>query len=285
MNPLPHVVDYVWWQEGGGSPFTTFTIISNHVIMMMIAAVVVLLLIPRLARTVAVGDGIEGMTPKGRRNALDAACSFLRDYVAKPNLGSYTDQYIHYIWSAFFFILTCNLVGILPLDGITRPITGSHGVYGTPTGNIWTTGALAICTLMMIVFNGLRNHGMAYIKHFFMGPFPINILIAVLEMVGLLAKTLALAIRLFANMVAGHILLAVLLGFIVLAGGVNAILGFGVAIMVVVGSVAFNMLEIFVAFLQAFIFAFLSCVFIGQAVNIGHHDEEHDDESEPVEAH
>lgn len=127
----------------------------------------------------------------------------------------------------------------------------------------------------MIIVNGLRLHGMNYVKHFFMGPFPINVLIAVLEVVGLFAKSFALAIRLFANMVAGHILLAVLLSFIAMAGTAGAVVGFAIAIPVVLGSVAITMLELFVAFLQAFIFTFLTSVFIGLAVNI-HHDHEHE---------
>jgi F-type H+-transporting ATPase subunit a len=161
-----------------------------------------------------------------------------------------------------------------------------HGIYGTATGNIFTTGTLAVCTLVMIVANGLRINGFAYVKHFFMGPFPINVVIAALEVVGLFAKTFALAVRLFANMMAGHILLAVLVSFIMMAGSVSYAMGFGVAIPVVLGAVAINLLELFVAFLQAFIFTFLSCVFIGQAVVIHHehaHEEEHGEEG--VHAH
>ena len=80
----------------------------------------------------------------------------------------------------------------------------------------------------MIVYNGLKLHGLGYVRHFFMGPFPINILIAFLEMIGVVVKCFALAIRLFANMVAGHILLAILVGFIGMAGaaiGVGNIFG------------------------------------------------------------
>jgi F-type H+-transporting ATPase subunit a len=127
---------------------------------------------------------------------------------------------------------------------------------------------------------------MAYISHFFMGPFPINLLIALLEVIGLLAKSFALMMRLFANMVAGHVLLAVLLSFI---GMAQAGLGTALALivvspLVVLGSVAINFLELFVAFLQAFIFTFLTAMFIGQAVNI-HHDEHHEEHAEGEAAH
>ncbi len=269
-NPLTHVVDHPWLRIGEGEGlFRQFTFLSNHVIMMLVAAALLMLLLPRFARVREEGDEVERLTPKGMGNLIEAICAFLRDHVARPNLGPHTDRFIVYVWSAFFFILTCNLLGLLPLAPITKFLFG-HPIYGTATGNIFTTATLAVCTLAMIVINGLRIHRMAYVKHFFMGPFPINCLIAFLEVIGLFAKTFALCIRLFANMCAGHILLAVLVSFIAMAGASGAAIGFAVAIPVVLGSVAIYMLEIFVACLQAFIFTFLSCVFIGQAVNIHH---------------
>lgn len=279
-NPLTHVVDHFWKVAGEGGPFSSFTIMSNHVFMMLVAAVLLLLLVPRFARAAEQGSEVERLTPRGGQNLIETICTFLRDFVARPSMGEYTDRFMPYVWSAFFFILAVNLLGLVPLEPLTKPVAGAiglhHGIYGTATGNIWTTGTLAVCTLVMIVVNGLRLHGMTYVKHFFMGPFPINIVIAFLEVVGLFAKTFALAVRLFANMMAGHILLAVLVGFIASAGAVSVALGLGVAVPVVLGSVAITLLELFVAFLQAFIFTFLSCVFIGQAVNL-HHDEHHDE--------
>lgn len=287
-NPLEHVVDHFWKTVGGGGPFSTFTVMSNHVFMMLVAAILLIVLIPAIVRVPETGDEVERHTPRGRRNAIETICVALRDMVARPNMGEYTDRFIIYIWSVFFFILTVNLLGLLPLEPLTKPIADAlglhHGIYGTATGNIWTTSTLALFTLAMVVVNGLRLHGMGYIKHFFMGPFPISIAIAFLEWVGLLAKTFALAVRLFANMMAGHILLAVLLSFIFSAFRAGVVTGVGVAIPVVLGSVAITMLELFVAFLQAFIFTFLSCVFIGQAVNPPH-DEEHGHEHEHGTGH
>lgn len=279
-NPLTHVIDHVWVSVGGEGGLTRFTLMSNHVFMMLVAAVLLILLVPRFARGPQEGGDVERMTPRGGHNVIETICTFLRDFVARPNMGEYTDRFIPYIWTAFFFILTVNLLGLLPLEPITKPLATrvlglDHAIYGTATGNIYTTGTLAVCTLGMIVVNGLRLHGMAYLKHFFMGPFPISVVIAALEVVGLFAKTFALAVRLFANMMAGHILLAVLVGFIASAGAVSAALGGLVAIPVVLGSVAITLLELFVAFLQAFIFTFLSAVFIGQAVNL--HHEEHEE--------
>jgi F-type H+-transporting ATPase subunit a len=283
-NPLTHVVDHFWKTISG--PLGPLTVMSNHVFMMLVAAALLMLIVPRLARAAASGDEVEGLAPRGGRNAIETLCAFLRDFVARPNMGEYTDRFIPYVWTAFFFVLTINLLGLLPLEPLTAPIAHAmgleHGIYGTATGNIWTTSTLALCTLVMIVFNGLRLHGLTYLKHFFMGPFPINVVIAFLEAIGLLAKTFALAVRLFANMMAGHILLAVLVGFIASAGAVSKAMGLGVAVPVVLGSVAITLLELFVAFLQAFIFTFLSCVFIGQAVNL--HHEEHAGHGE-AEAH
>ena len=271
-SPLEHVVD------NNRMGFHGFTLLSNHIIMMIAAAVIVLIAIPRWIRVPAEGDDLHRHTPRGSRNMIEGVCTFLREFVGRPNLGDYTDVFIPYLWTVFFFILTCNLLGLLPLAPLTKPLAQKiglhHGISGTATGNIWVTGTLAVCTLLMITVNGLRLHGIHYVKHFFMGPFPINVVIAFLEVIGLFAKSFALAVRLFANMLAGHILLAVLLSFIFMAGAASAAMGFAIAVPVVLGSVAIMCLEVFVAFLQAFIFTFLTAVFIGMAVNI-HHDDEH----------
>lgn len=286
-NPLEHVVDHAWFSRPDPMRlFPTFTLVSNHIIIMAVAAILVMVLVPLFLRVPETGDEVERYTPRGKRNFLETICEFLRDFVARPNLGPHTDHFMPYVWTVFFFILANNLLGLMPLDPITRPImkviTGNphaHGVYGTPTGNIFVTATLAVTTLAMIVVNGLRTNGLAYVKHFFMGPFPINVLIAGLEVIGLGAKSFALCVRLFANMVAGHVLLAVLMMFIGLAFSSGLLTGVLVSIPIVLGSVAINMLELFVAFLQAFIFTFLSCVFIGQAVNIHHEQHQEHEES------
>lgn len=279
-NPLPHVLDHPRHQEG------MFTLWSNHIIMLIAAGILVCLVMRLAVRRKRTGDEVDQLTPSGFGNAVEGICQFIRDFVARPNLGEHTDRFIPYLWTCFFFILSCNLLGLLPLEPLTKPFF-DYPVYGTATANPLVTGTLAICTLLMIVVNGLRINGMDYVKHFFMGPFPINLLIAFLEVVGLIVKAAALMIRLAANMTAGHILLAVLLSFIGMAGKAGAGVGFFVAVPTVIGSVAINMLEIFVAFLQAFIFTFLSAVFIGQAVNIHHddHHEEHDEGTAESVAH
>jgi F-type H+-transporting ATPase subunit a len=126
------------------------------------------------------------------------------------------------------------------------------------------------------VINGLRLGGKAYLAHFAPGPSWLAPMMVFLEVVGLFAKTFALAMRLFANMIAGHVLLAVLISLIVLAiSGLGLLGGLGVAVIVVAASVAISGLEIFVAFLQAFIFAYLTTLFIGLSVNL-HPEEAHE---------
>jgi len=272
-DPMDHVYQWTYVKVGA------FTVLSNHIIMQIIAVLLLILVIPRCARRTSGGDVVSDLTPRGFGNFIESICAYFRDTVARPILGEQTDRFIPYVWTAFWYVLFVNLLGLLPLEPLTRGAVRSmfgahHGIGGSATGNIFVTGTLAGCTLLMIVINGLRLNGLNYLKHFFQGPIYIAPLIAFLEAVGVVAKCFALCVRLFANMVAGHVLLAVLMSFIsmsYLALGAGAATGIG--ILVVLVSVAFNLLEIFVAFLQAFIFTFLTTLFIGQAVVI-HHDHE-----------
>jgi len=218
-------------------------------------------------------DAVGRLIPAGFANFVELVCEYLRKEVALPNLGEHTDRFIKYIWSVFFFILTINLIGLLPVGPVAK-LFGLH-LGGTATGNIFVTATLAILTMIMMVVNGLRLGGKHYLAHFCPGPIVLAPLLVPVEIIGLGARIFALAIRLFANMIAGHILLAVLLSFIMTAAkSMGTAGGLGVALPVVIGSVAITMLEIFVAFLQAFIFTFLTTLFIGQSV-VFHHGDEH----------
>ena len=274
LDPLTHVVQHPIWQPTG-----YMTLLSNQIIMQIIAAALLIFFLPRFVKQRAGTDDVGRLVPRGWGNAIEGLCEALRVHVAQPTLGPYTERFIPYIWSVFYFILVSNLLGLIPISNWTSfPVLGNGHVWGgTSTGNIAVTATLAICTLGMIVVNGLRLHGMNYVKHFFMGPPLLNAFIALLEVIGLVAKTFALAMRLFANMVAGHILLAVLIGFISMAyAGLSFFWAGMLSIPIVIGAVAINFLELFVAFLQAFIFTFLTAMFLGQAVNIHHeHHEEH----------
>lgn len=286
-NPLDHVVQHPFVQWDVNLPLLgpqKITVLSDQIIMQIIAGLLTLVVCIYASRRYRVADGV-GMKliPQGAGNFVEVICEYLRKNVAAPSLGAYTDIFMPYLWTVFFFIWFTNMLGLIPTEPFTRyfflhdsHLTHGHGIGGTATGNVWVTATLALCTFFMVVVNGLRLQGMNFVKHFFQGPFPISILIALLEVIGLLAKTFALTMRLFANMVAGHVLLAVLLSFIALsAASLGQAGGFTIAIVVVIGSVAINCLELFVALLQAFIFTFLTAMFLGQAVNI-HHDHDHD---------
>jgi F-type H+-transporting ATPase subunit a len=275
-NPLGHVVQYPIRQVGADFGFLTpghkLTLLSDQIVMMVVAGLLLALVVPMLVRRRAGRDPLGRLVPTGWANLFETVCQFLRVEAVEPVLGAHTDRFIGYVWSAFFFVLTINLLGLLPIAAVSG-LAHLH-LGGTATGNIWMTGTLAILTVIMMVVNGLRFGGMAYIRHFNPGPAWLAPLLIPIEIVGLFAKGFALAVRLFANMIAGHILLGVLVSLIfAAAAALGAWGGLGVGVVVVVGSVAISMLEVLVAFLQAFIFAFLTALFIGMSVNV-HHGEE-----------
>jgi F-type H+-transporting ATPase subunit a len=229
---------------------------TKHVVFMILAAVIVCVLFLSVARIIR--GRYENRAPSGLANALEAMIVYFRDEIVRRNIGHGADAYTPFILTLFFFILTMNLLGLLPWGA-------------TATGNLMVTGALAICSLVAIEVSGFVALGPAgYAKTIFyapkgMGPVGSAIMLMVMtpvELVGKVAKPFALMIRLFANMTAGHTIILSLVGLIFVFG--NLTLGrWGVATASVGMSVAMMLLEIFVAFLQAYIFAMLTAVFIG----------------------
>ena len=286
-SPLEHVVQHPLIQRPAPvtplTPNGTITVFSDQIAMLALAGVLLIALVPALVRRRKGASGVDAMVAAGPANMLEAVCDYLRKEVAEPALHEHTDRFIKYIWSVFFFVLTVNILGLLPIPVVSN-MFGTH-LGGTATGNIWVTATLAIITMIMMVINGLRIGGKHYLAHFCPGPIWMAPLLVPVEIIGLIAKVFALAVRLFANMIAGHILLAVLLSFIMAAGSVSTGLGLGVGALVVAGSVAINFLELFVAFLQAFIFTFLTTLFIGMSVvfHHEHHEETHHDAHDVVE--
>jgi F-type H+-transporting ATPase subunit a len=280
-NPLDHIVQHpiktIPADAGPLTPEGVVTVFSDHISMILVAGTLLMLVFPLSIRRKKGAGELDELVPSGFANFLEVICQYFRENVAGPVLEEHTDRFIKYIWSVFFFVLTMNLLGMLPIAAISPVVGNLFGIEGlhiggTATANIWVAGSMALVTLLMVVVNGLRIGKMEYIKHFCPGPLWMAPLLVPIEIFGLLAKIFALTVRLFANMVAGHLVLAVLLSFILAAGSASAALGFGVAVPVVLGSVALNMLEIFVAFLQAFIFTFLTTLFIGMSI-VFHHDE------------
>jgi len=281
-SPLEHVVQHPLVTRPMHMPWPLtpngeITLMSNQIAMLVLAGFLLIMFIPLWAKQRRGGSEIDAHVPVGFGNFIESICAYLRKEVAEPALGEHTDRFIKYIWTVFFFILTVNLLGLLPLPAISA-LFGTN-IGGTASGNIYMTATMAILTLIMMVVNGLRIGGKSYLAHFCPGPTWLAPLLIPVEIIGLAAKIFALAVRLFANMISGHILLAVLLGFILSAGkAMGAAGGFTIAIPVILGSVAITLLEVFVAFLQAFIFTFLTSLFIGMSVVFHHHHEkEHHD--------
>ena len=266
-NPLEHIVRHPMIQRNG------ITLLDSHIVMMMLAAFLLILLLPIWVCRRRGTDEVGALVPAGAGNAIEAICEYLRNEVARPILHQYTDRFIKFIWTVFFFVFAVNLLGLLPLSGIR--VLGAH-IGGAATANPWITGALVLVTLGMVVVNGFRLGGKHFVAHFSPGPIWLSWLLVPIEIIGFFSRFFALLIRLCANMIAGHVLLAVLVSFIFQAAVKGIATALGVAVPVVLGSVAITLLELFVALLHAFIFTFLTTLFIGQAVVFhhgGHHGE------------
>jgi len=197
-------------------------------------------------------------------NLLEVFLLFIRDQIARPCIGRHDgDRFVPFLWTMFMFVLGCNLTGMIPW-------------LGSPTGALATTSALAFVTFAVVIGSGVQKMGVvgflgAQVPHMDL-PLPIAVVLKpgiwLIEVAGLMIKHVVLAIRLLANMMAGHVILAVLLAFIaVSAEAGNLFLAGGVTVASVAGATAIGLLELFVAFLQAYIFTFLSALFIGAAVH------------------
>jgi F-type H+-transporting ATPase subunit a len=253
MNPLEHISSKEIFAIG---PFA----FTNHMFMVSLATILLIVVLPIAIRS-------KKLVRSGFGNAIEAMCVYIREEVARPFLKEQTDKYIPFIWSMFFFILTLNLLGMVPLDRIIWAITGKENHFGgTATANVWVTGALALMAFLLFHCAGIYENGFVnYVRHF-APKVPVLILpfIFFMEVVSSFVRVFSLAIRLFANMLAGHVLLGTLLAFIIIYK--NS--------MVATASITFvvlmSLMEIFVAFLQAYIFTFLTTIFIGFSVHQDH---------------
>ncbi len=235
-------------------------VVSNHMFMVTLAAALLLIFLP-----IAVRRNV--LVRRGFGNLIETVCVFIREEMARPFLGSATDKHIGFIWTIFFFVLTLNLLGMVPLGKFITLLTGRENhLEGAATANIWVVGALAIVAFLTIHISGMRQQGIGgYLKNFApRAPWPVMPLIYLLEIIGALVKPFSLAIRLFANILAGHVVLATLLGFIFIFQN------YYVGAAGVVAAVLLSFLELLVAFLQAYIFTFLTTIFIGLAVQPEH---------------
>ena len=362
-DPIDHVLPHSVHVSIG--PFH----LTNQMFMALVAAVLMLLIFPVLFRRAT------AEAPSGARNFFEAILEFLRVEVFRPALKEHTDRFVPFLWTLFFFILFCNLLGQIPISEIISLFTGRPSHWGgTATGTLTTTGALAVCAFVFIHISGIyqvarslisgtyghhghheehssngshgheaahdlahaRGEGLPadvpqdfraignptkhyaddehvqhhhhqadggdlhgapphgagmnpvaaillaapiYFWNFAPHPFkpgpggsplgwvadiPVWAMLLVLELVGAVIKPFALTIRLFANMIAGHIVLAALILLIPVGAGIGVQIGIFTPVMLL--SLLIRMLELFVAFLQAYIFTFLTTLFIASAV-------------------
>lgn len=235
--------------------------ITKHVLMMMVAALLLIVLLGIAARRRSPGE-----VPTGFAAAIETVVEFIYTQIAAPNLGEkLAGKFTPYLCTAFFFILTCNLLGLLPYAA-------------TATGNVSVTAALAIMTFVLTQVTAIQSLGFGgFLKHLTGGVHPLMwpIMIPV-EFLGLFTKPFALCIRLYANMTAGHVVILSLIGLIFIfgKGGASPLAGFSIAPISVAFALFVNILEIMVAFIQAYIFTLLSSLFIGAAA--AHSDHGHD---------
>ena len=220
-SPLEHVVSHDLFHVGP-------IVVNNHMLMSAVAALLMLIVFVPMTR-------YRSLVPSGVRNFFESICVYFRDEVARPILHDETDRFIGVIWTTFFFILFANLLGIIPIAAIVYLVSRGelHEWGGTATGNIYVTGALAGFMFVFIHLSGIAQN-VRHQRHAGRSPITAGLFgVAVylykmvphiegalgiilflpllgLEFLGAVVKSVALAIRLFANMIAGHILLAVL---------------------------------------------------------------------------
>jgi F-type H+-transporting ATPase subunit a len=259
---LHHIQDSREWELPGGKVFhfpekgswmlgPVDMTPTKHVMFMAIAALLTIL-------TISMGGALArraeaGRTAGKRHNLIEAMVLFIRGEVVMPNIGHGGEKYVPFIATLFFFILFCNLLGLIP--------------YGsTATASISVTAALAIITALVVEIGGLIAVGpRQYLGTIFFVPqgmspvagWAMAIVLSPIELAGKIARPFALTIRLMANMTAGHIVLLAIISLIFVFKS------YALAAFPLLMGVAISFLELFVAFLQAFIFAMLSSVFIG----------------------
>ncbi len=307
-NPLGHVLDkaLIPLPEGMFSPATAKflgPILTMNTLTMIIASAIMVWALITASKSIHTGpdkDGDNRYITKGRfAQMIEVVVLYLRDSVIRAQLGREGDRFAPFLLTVFFFILFNNLLGLVPLLDLQHLfgalfLNDSHFavIGGTATGRIAVTGALAVVAFILWQVNGLRSLGLIeWCRHFTAGaPWYLWWLMVPVEIMSMFVKPFALAIRLFANMTAGHVLLAVLMMFTAAAPKALGLLAGGpIGLISAIGAIGIFFLEILVAFLQAFIFLFLTTVFIAQLVH--HHDEHaeshtsHEAEPHPAPAH
>ena len=265
ISPFEHVMDASTWhffESLGIELHLPFRLTKFMVLELIAAGLMAAIFIP-LARRAENGEPVRGRF----WNAFESLLTFIRDQVAKPSIGEHdADRFVPFLWTMFIFILFCNLLGLLPY-------------MGSPTASISVTGALALCSFLVIHGSAIAEMGVlhylkSYVPHLEGLPFGMGYLlipmIVFIEAFGNVIKAVILAVRLFANMFAGHTVLAVILLFIVMAKHTAWYLFWPVTFTSVLGVAALSLLELLVGFIQAYVFAFLTAIFLGLTLHPQH---------------
>ncbi|HEX2683185.1 MAG TPA: F0F1 ATP synthase subunit A, partial [Ferruginibacter sp.] len=239
--------------------------LTRNVVQMLLALTLLCVILIGVARKYGTGQGITS-APKGMQNTMETIVNFVNDEVAKPNLGAKSNKYLPYLLTVFLFILINNIVGLIP---------GTANV----TGNIAFTFVLSMISFVVILFSS-NKHYWGHIINPPGVPGWVKVILVPVEILGIFTKPFALMIRLFANMVAGHILIICLISLIFIMAALNQYVGWGFSPFSIAFTIFIYFIEVLVAFLQAFIFTILTAVFIGQAFEGGH--DAHDHEHEPI---
>lgn len=246
------------WDPVHVGPLTLQLSPTKHIVMMLVAAFLVLATLLTAARAHERHHHEVGR-PKGFAAGIEGMVLYIRNEVVIPNVGPHGEKFAPFILTLFFFILFANLLGLIPFGS-------------TATGNISVTATLAIITFFVVEIAGMRALGKGYLNTVIYWPHdmpflmkaPMTLIMTPVEILSKFTKPFALAIRLFANMTAGHVVVLALISLIFTFGS------YWIAPVPVLMALGIMMLEIFVSFLQAFVFALLASVFIGQ-VRVAHH--------------
>jgi len=221
--------------------------LTKHIVMIWFAMLLLLIFVRAAMRSYRKNE----LVPRGFANAVEVIVLFVRDDIVVGAIGEEGKKLLPYFLTLFFFVLFCNLVGLIPYTS-------------TPTGNINVTAALAIIAFFVIQASGIVNHGLV---GYFKGLVPPNIplfvipVMIIVELLGLFTKPFALCVRLFANMSAGHIVIFSLIGLIFIFHSIF------IAPISIAFAVFISLLEILIGFIQAYIFTMLTALFVGLAIH------------------
>lgn len=235
--------------------------LTRNVVQMILSAILLLVIMVNIAKKYRKTGS--NAAPTGFQNAIETVITFVRDEVGKPNLGHKYEKYMPYLLSIFFFILINNLLGLIPASAKV-------------SSNIAFTFVLAAISLVAILVSTNKN----FWSHIFWPPdvpFLVKLILIPVEFAGIFIKPTALMIRLFANMIAGHIVIICFISLIFIFAAMSLVAGIGFLPVSIAFTIFIFLIEILVAFIQAFIFTNLTAVFIGQAFETGHeHKKPHD---------